>query len=82
MSSHGSEESSEDENSGLDADWTPDESMLSGAGGNRHREGPTRSGGGLTVRFWNTRRGGGVILVGQEAGAGDRASKKDSTGSR
>ena len=46
MSSQGSEESSEEENSGLDADWTPDESMLSGAGGNRHREGPTRSGGG------------------------------------
>ena len=46
MSSQGSEESSEEENSGQDADWTPDESMLSGAGGVRHREGPTRSGGG------------------------------------
>ena len=63
MSSQGSEESSEEENSGLDADWTPDESMLSGAGGNRHREGPTRNGGGLTVRFWEIRGGGGKIFI-------------------
>ena len=43
MSSQGSEESSEEESNGQDADWTPDDSGLSGVGGGGRREGPARS---------------------------------------
>ena len=38
MSSQGSEESSEEESNGQDADWTPDDSGLSGVGGGGRRE--------------------------------------------
>ena len=43
MSSQGSEESSEEESNERDADWTPDDSGLSGVGGGGRREGPARS---------------------------------------